>query len=336
MRRWMPMAMAALMVTTSVLTAGCGSTKDPEFTSGQPGLVGSGAGVADVQPSSSAGALSTPAASASAVPPTTGAVVSGATTAPIPAGQPQLVRLGVPVAKWQAEFDRIVAAKYRLVHFDGYEVGSQTFVNALFRPSDGVAWQSRSNLTAAAYQTAFDQFKTQGYRLADVSSYLVAGQLRYAAMWRKASGPVWVAYHGYSQSAHQTKIDALTKEGYHPVAVSVVAPNNTPQWTALYVKENIGSWLAKSWLTLAEYQTQWDAAMAKGMRVSYLSATQYAGSVRISVIFEAGTGAYEARFGLTAADAATKTGSNQSAGRLTRAVAGYAAGSSARFALAWS
>jgi hypothetical protein len=72
------------------------------------------------------------------------------------------------------------------------------------------------------------------------------------------------------------------------------------------------------------------------MRVSYLSATQYAGSVRISVIFESGTGAYEARFGLTAADAAAKTSANQAAGRLTRAVAGYAAGSSARYALAWS
>jgi len=155
-------------------------------------------------------------------------------------------------------------------------------------------------------------------------------------VWRKASGPAWVAYHGVSQSVHQSKIDALTKEGYHPVAISVVAPGDTPQWTALYVKEDAGAWLAKSWLTLAEYQTQWDAAMAKGLRVAYLSAAQYAGSVRISVIFQAGSGAYEARFGLTTDDAAAKAGVNQSAGRLTRAVAGYAAAGAARFALAWS
>ncbi|NUT34007.1 MAG: hypothetical protein HOV79_13140 [Hamadaea sp.] len=259
-----------------------------------------------------------------------------ASSAPIPAGRPQLVRTAVPIAHWQTEFDRIVAAKYRLVHADGYEVGGKTFVNGIFRPADGVAWVARHNLTAAGYQTAFDQFKAQGYRLADVSTYLVSGQIRYAAIWRKASGPAWTAYHGMSQSDHQSKLEALTAQGYHPIAISVAAPGDKPQWSALYVKESVGTWLAKSWLTLAEYQQQWDAATAQGMRVAYLSATQYAGSVRISVIFQAGSGAYEARFGLTAAEVATKSAAHESAGRLVRGIAGYVAGGSARFALAWS
>jgi len=232
MRRWLPLT----LVTLALLT-GCKQAEEPELTGGEPGLVGTGAGVAGAgQVTPSTGAQSTPAASApagGAAAAASSATVVGASTAPIPAGQPQLLRLGVPIASWQAEFDRIAAARYRLVHFDGYEVSGQTYVNVTFRPADGVAWKARHNLTASGYQSAFDQYKAEGYRLADVSSYLVGGQVRYAAMWRKATGPAWIAYHGVSQTTHQSKIDALTSQGYHPVVISVVTVGDIPQWTAL-------------------------------------------------------------------------------------------------------
>ncbi|GAA1379527.1 hypothetical protein [Catellatospora chokoriensis] len=335
MRRWTTVLLLAL-----ALTAGCSKQQE----AGAAGAWGSPAdpsaaaqaadtGVGTAQP----GAVATTAAPTTAPAPTAGTVAaSTGADAPVPTGRKEIVRFAVPVGDWQRVFDQVVAAGYRLAYSDGYEVGGQTFLNGVFRPADGTAWQSRHNLSASTYQTTFEQMKAGGYRLSHLTSYLVGGQIRYGAIWRKAAGPAWVAYHGLTQAKHQERITDLTAQGYHPVAISVASPGGTPQWAALYVKESAGSWLAKSWLTPAEYQQQFDAAAAKGMRVVYLSATQDGTGVRLSVIFQSGTGAYQGRHGITAAEVADQAGTNAAAGRLTRAVAGYATDGSARFAAAWS
>ena len=83
-------------------------------------------------------------------------------------GSAELARHGLPREKWQCVFDQAVAAGYRLDFVDYYNIGSRVYVNALFRQNDGRRWASFSGMTASRYQTRFDQFKRQGYRLVHV------------------------------------------------------------------------------------------------------------------------------------------------------------------------
>jgi len=68
----------------------------------------------------------------------------------------------------------------------GYSDGTHDRYAALFRQIAGApAWQARHGLTAAQYQTTFDQLVGQGYRLELINGYTVAGQDHFAAIWTK-------------------------------------------------------------------------------------------------------------------------------------------------------
>jgi hypothetical protein len=229
-------------------------------------------------------------------------------------------------------------ADYELYFFDGYEVGGKAYVNAIFRPWDGVPWTSGSNMTGMDFDMKHNELKNTGYRLIHVKSYLRDGQLRYSGMWRKERGPQQVLYRGLSQSAYQARVDALTPDGYRPVAVTVATPNGSPQWTGLYEKKSMrGAWQAESWLTSAEYGEEWDKAAARRMYPIYLSTTQYQGQTRISAIWDTDPGWVESRYDLTAEQLAAKVAANYQWGYKLLAVAGYeATAGSARYAATWS
>jgi hypothetical protein len=244
---------------------------------------------------------------------------------------------GVPIGGYQATFNRVTGRGYRPVWIDGYEVGADVYMNVIFRRADGVPWAARHNLTAAGYQSEFDTLSAQGYRLINVTSYLDGG-VRYAAVWRKETGSALVAYHGLNAQDHQTRFNSLTSQGYHPVNISIVSPNDQTQFTAFYVKENVGSFVADSFLTPDQYQQEWNSNAAAGRQLTYLSACQHAGGLRFSAIFQEvapGSGGVYGRHNLTAAPFQTELDTQFGKGYLTRVVAGYTLGGVAMFAGAW-
>src|SRR5690606_36150395 len=62
-------------------------------------------------------------------------------------------------------------------------------------PAHAATWAARHGMTAAQYQQAFNDFGKKGYRLASIAGY-DSGGARYAALWKKASGPAVAARHG--------------------------------------------------------------------------------------------------------------------------------------------
>jgi hypothetical protein len=283
-----------------------------------------------------------PAAAKGAVGSQPNAPTPGTTSAvatPFSTGAAEVVRIAVPVADYPALVDQAVAAKYRPVWIDGYDVGSAVYFNAVFRRDEGTTnWWELIEMSASGYQRQFDAFKAHGYRLVLVESYLNAGQARYAAIWDTSTGVDYYAFHAYTASAYQALFDSKTAAGYLPAQVSVISVGGALSYSGLLIKRSLGaSWTLKSSLTPDEYQTLFNSETAAGRGLAYVASYVVNGSVRFVALFAASASApLRAKHGLTAAAFTSQTTANEQAGFSTRAVSGYAVNGSPSFIAYWS
>jgi Polyglycine hydrolase-like, structural repeat/Peptidase family M23 len=255
-----------------------------------------------------------------------------------PPGWGEIARHGIPEGEYQTEFDKIMNSGYRPVWVDGYDVGGKTFFNVIFRPNDGTAWVARHGLDGAGYQTEFDKWTQQGFRLLHIEIYLSGGKVRYAPIFVKTVGGVpFIAYHGLNADQHQQQFDSLSAQGFRPVNITAVSPNGNRVYVGLYEKRDVGSFFVKSFNTPQEYQTQFDQNIAAGRKLVYLGAYTHNGAPRISAIWhQKAAPNFVARHGLSSSQYQAEFDLRLSQGFLTRAVTGYAEGNSHRFAAYWS
>jgi hypothetical protein len=135
-------------------------------------------------------------------------------------GPPWGARHGLPAAEYQQAFDQLTAQGYRLVDVSGYAVNNQTWYAGIWEQRPGPAWQARHGLSGSDYQQTFNQLAQDGYRLVRVSGSTVQGTPRYAAIWEKNDGPLWVAFHGVEGFRYQQAFDELVAKGYRLIDVS--------------------------------------------------------------------------------------------------------------------
>ena len=104
---------------------------------------------------------------------------------------------------------------------DFYTVGSDVYVNVIFRPTQ-LDWLARHDLSGAAYQELYDEHVKRGpFKLKQVDSYVKQGQLRYAVVLVKGNSAEMPAYHGVTAEEHQQKFEDLTAKGYVPMNIAV-------------------------------------------------------------------------------------------------------------------
>ena len=255
-----------------------------------------------------------------------------------PPGWGEIAHFGIAEAEYQTIFERVTSSGYRPIWVDGYDVNAKAFFNAIFRPADGTGWIARHGLTGDQYQAEFNTQRKAGLRLMNLNSYLSGGALRYAAIFVKAAGPAWRAYHGRTADEHQALFDDWTAEGFRPVNVTVVSRLGQRSYTAFYVSADVGGFRLKSFLTPEEYQTEWTTNTAAGRQLAYLGAYSHMGSPRFSAIFQqkaAGSGATLGRHHLTSAAMQMEYDKSLGKGLLTRALTGYELHDRHQFAAAW-
>lgn len=250
-------------------------------------------------------------------------------------GGKEVARHGLPIGDYQCLFDQAVSASYEPVSIDMFDAGGKTYVNAIFRPKTPGDFRAFHGLTGTAYQTEFNTWTGKGYRPTIIESYIDNG-VRYAVVFKKTPGPQYVAYHGLSAAEHQARVDDLTgAKGFRPVSVSVVSSGGR-KYTALYEKENVGSWQLKSQLTPAEYQQLYNSNKSAGRHVAYLNAYVHDGAPFIVAIWNSATpSGGKQKHGLTGAAYQDEWESALGAGMLTRTVAGYATGNTRTYAASW-
>jgi hypothetical protein len=252
-------------------------------------------------------------------------------------GSAEVAKHGVPASSFQTVFTDITTAGYRPIWVDGYEAGSTTYYNAIFRPEDGYAWQAHHGLTSAQYQSEMETLVGQGYRLTQVDSYLTNGAIRYAAIFTKKPGPAWVAYHGRTAADHQSLFNSYTSLGYRLVNASVVSVSGQRSITALYDKASVGGWVAKSAIPASQYQAEYDAQRSAGRYLQYLNTYVHDGAVYYSAVWDSVSyGAWAARHAQSSAQYQSQYDSWTGNGYLTRLVTGYSLNGSHVFAGLWT
>ena len=168
-------------------------------------------------------------------------------------------------ADYQHTFDQMVAQGYRLITVSGYAVGGQDMYAALWEKDSSVAWQARHRLTAAQYQTTFDQLVAEGYRLTWVDCYTVAGEDLYAAIWQKSAGAAWQARHRMTPAQYQATFDQMLQQGYRPVCVSACNTGGQDLYAALWEKVSGPAWVAHHAMSSGGYQYHFRPVAGAGL-----------------------------------------------------------------------
>jgi hypothetical protein len=99
-------------------------------------------------------------------------------------GPAYVARHGLTSKEYQTVFDQLTKQGYRLLLVDGYTVNGQDLYAAIFEMSKGPVYVTHHGMTSTDYQTKFNQYVSQGYRLTLVSGY-GDKEARYAAIWTK-------------------------------------------------------------------------------------------------------------------------------------------------------
>jgi hypothetical protein len=261
----------------------------------------------------------------------------GTTTPGLPTGRPGLTFWGVNGNQLQALFEAVIGANYHMVWIDGYAQGNTLSFNVLFRPNPTPAWSAQFGLTGQQYDQLVQKRKEEGFRPVHVNSYHLGDQVRYAAIFRKADGIDWKAYHGRLVQEHQALFEEFRDDGFSPVNVSVISIDGERRYTALYEKRNVGTFLLSSFLTTEAYQEEFINQDKAGRLVTYLDAYLHNGGVRYSAIWnEEHKGiSIKARHHLTATQLQEEFDEASGDGFVTTVLAGYFVSGQTHFAAVW-
>lgn len=134
-------------------------------------------------------------------------------------GTPWAAAHGLDGDAYQTAFDQWTGQGLRVVDISGYDLGGTAYYTAIFDQSPKAYWISHHNMSASAYQAAFEENGAAGYALTHVAGYGVGGEARYAAVWASDTDPtggtVGVA------TVDQIATDALAAAGVPGVSVAI-------------------------------------------------------------------------------------------------------------------
>jgi Bacterial tandem repeat domain 1 len=181
-------------------------------------------------------------------------------------------RHGMTSSDYQNTFNTLVGQGYRLTYVSGYTFNNDPRYAALWEQKSGPDWVARDGMTGSDYQTQFNTYVAQGFRLILVNGYPVNGVPQYAAIWDKSASPGWVARHGMSSSDYQTVFNQYTSQGYRLTRVSGYSQGNTALYAAIWEKSTSNvAWVARHGMTSSEYQSQFDLYVSQGYRLIHVS-----------------------------------------------------------------
>ena len=199
--------------------------------------------------------------------------------------------------------------------------------------AENPAWVARHGLSSADYQSEFNRWVGAGYRLVSVSGYDDAGAERYAAIWRKVSGPSWQARHGMTSQQYQATFNQLVAQGYRPVLVNGYEVGGTARFAAIFELGGSAAWVARHDLTSAQYQAEFDTRVAQGYRLLHVSGYTSGGAERYAAVWERSPGpAARAFHGLTSSQYQSLFNQMTSQGYRPTLVSAYRVGGTDKYA----
>jgi hypothetical protein len=208
---------------------------------------------------------------------------------------------------------------------------------AIWQKTSGGAWVARHGLTSAEYQSEFNKYLAQGYRLTKVSGYTIDGRDNYAAIWEKSGDNTpWVARHGMTSAEYQAEFNKYVGQGYRLAQVSGYAVNGQERYAAIWDKSGNSAWAARHGMTSAEYQAEFNKYVGQGYRLAQVNGYSVNGQERYAAIWDkSGNSAWAARHGMTSAEYQAEFNKYVGQGYRLAQVSGYSVNGRQRYAAIW-
>jgi hypothetical protein len=243
---------------------------------------------------------------------------------------------GLSSSDYQKYFNLHAANGYRLKKVSGYEVAGSARFAAVWEQTSGPAWVARHNMTSSSYQSYFNTYTSQGYRLQWVSGYTVGGITYYAAIWDKAAGGAWVARHGMTSSSYQSYFNTYVSQGYRLKMVNGYNVNGVAQFAAIWEKVSGAAWVARHNMTSSSYQSYFNSYVSQGYRLVHVSGYNVGGVTYYAALWDKSSGpSWVARHGMSSTSFQSYTNSYINSGYKVSDVSGYSVNGVAYYAALW-
>lgn len=252
---------------------------------------------------------------------------------------PEIVKLSVNEAEYQAVFNDMHSRGFKPALIDGFTWMSMTWFNVIFRPATGVTYQARHGMDGNEYQAEFNTWvKDKKYRLAHVESYWSHARNRicYAALFEKSPGPEFSAYHGRSKAEHEALIETLKGQGFAPSEVSVVSAGGQRSYAARWEKQDVGSWEIRSTLSPAEFDNKFDANHAAGLHLVSCDAYWHGDDLNLAGVWHSKAPGVYCQFHLNAGEFSANLKAQRKKNRYLRGLAGYRRDAAINWIAFWS
>lgn len=244
-------------------------------------------------------------------------------------------RHAMAASNFQRWFDHMVDSGFWLEWLDGYSVAGKPYLNHIWRPAQG-EFRAYFLLTPGDYQARFTQAENDKFYPVLVDSALVAGNVRYSAIFVKNKPGGYLARHGLTYAQHMAVMAEAKTRHLNPAAISVVSAGGEPRYTVLWRSDNIGAWEVKSQIPEADYQALYNAESKSNRKPAYVNAYMHQGKPYYSVVFAQLPGARKDRHGMSPATYQTEFNDAIAHHLPTRAVAGIdGAAQQHRFIACW-
>ncbi len=246
-------------------------------------------------------------------------------------------RHGLTSAAYQATFNLLTSQGYRLTWVSGYTVSNDPRFAAIFEKKSTPAWVSHHGMSSSQYQSNFNTYTSQGYRLVLVNGYTVNGIDNYVAIWDKSPSGAWVARHGLTGAEYQTSFNTYTGQGYRLTHVSGYAVGNEARYAAIWEKvAGSAAWVARHGLTSDEYQSAFNIYTSQGYRLVLVNGYQVNNvDYYVAIWDKSPSGPWIARHGMTSTAYQDQFDNHFYQGYQLKLVSGYDQGQSDRYAAIW-
>jgi CubicO group peptidase (beta-lactamase class C family) len=238
---------------------------------------------------------------------------------------PWQARHGLTSDEYQATFNDLTGKGYRLNYVSGYALNNVPHFAAIFEKKSSPEWVARHGMTSQQYQSYFDSYVQQGFRLVLVNGYTVNGVDYYASIWDKSPSNAWVARHGLTSSDYQTAFNNYVSQGYRLKHVSGYTVGNDARYAAIWEKTNDGiEWVARHGMTSSDYQTAFDTYHSQGFRLVLVNGYQVGNTDYYVAIWDkSSSGPWVARHGLTSDEYQRNFDNNYYQGFVLKTISGY-------------
>lgn len=213
--------------------------------------------------------------------------------------QPWIARHGLTGAQYQQAFTDLSKQGYYPKMVTGYSQDNAAHYAALWLKTAIPASEYRHGMTAAQYQSTFDDMAKKGYRLVYVQGFSVGNAPYFNAIWRKTGGNAFIARHNLTAAQYQQVFDQYTPQGYRPVVISGYTVNGTPYFAGIWEKAGGVAWQAKHNLSAQQYQDAFNQFTAQGYKPTCVTGYTNGGQAAYAAIFEkVATPQWSARHGI--------------------------------------